>query len=54
MTLPVTIATFETQRQILWGPIAAASVIAVVPVVGVVLFAQRQLLSGLGLGAVRE
>lgn len=54
LTLPVVIATFETQRQILWGPIAAASILAVVPVVGVVLFAQRQLLAGLGLGAVRE
>jgi ABC-type glycerol-3-phosphate transport system permease component len=54
LTLPVVIATFETQRQILWGPIAAASVLAVLPVVVVVLFAQRQLLAGLGLGAVRE
>lgn len=54
MTLPVTIATFETQRQILWGPIAAASVLAAIPVVVVVLFAQRQLLAGLGVGAVRE
>jgi multiple sugar transport system permease protein len=54
MTLPVTIATFETQRQILWGPIAAASILACIPVVIVVLFAQRQLLAGLGVGAVRE
>lgn len=54
LTLPVVIATFETQRQILWGPIAAASILAVVPVVAVVLLAQRQLLAGLGLGAVRE
>lgn len=54
LTLPVIIATFETQRQVLWGPIAAASIVAVVPVVVLVLFAQRQLLSGLGLGSVRE
>lgn len=54
LTLPVVIATFETQRQILWGPIAAASILAVLPVIVVVLFAQRQLLAGLGLGAVRE
>ena len=54
LTLPVTIATFETQRQILWGSIAAASIIATVPVLAVVFFAQRALLSGIGAGAVRQ
>ena len=54
ITLPVTIASFESQRQILWGPIAAASLIAVLPVLGLMVAAQRQLLAGLGLGAVHE
>ena len=54
ITLPVTIANFESQRQILWGPIAAASLIAVLPVLGLMVLAQRQLLAGLGLGAVHE
>lgn len=54
ITLPVSIARFETQRQILWGPISAASIIAILPVLVVVLVAQRQLLSGLGVGATRE
>jgi multiple sugar transport system permease protein len=54
ITLPVSIARFETQRQILWGPISAASIIAILPVLVVVLIAQRQLLSGLGVGATRE
>jgi multiple sugar transport system permease protein len=52
-TLPVTIATFETQRQILWGLIAAASIISTIPMLAVVVFAQRALLSGIGAGAVR-
>ena len=54
VTLPVTISTYETARQVLWGPIAAASVVAVLPVLVLVAFTQRYLLAGLGLGAVRE
>ena len=54
LTLPVSIARFETQRQILWGPISAASILAILPVLVVALVAQRRLLAGLGLGAVRE
>jgi multiple sugar transport system permease protein len=54
ITLPVTIATFEGQRQILWGPIAAASLIAVLPILALIVAAQRQLLAGLGLGSVQE
>ena len=54
VTLPVTISTYETARQVLWGPIAAASVVAVLPVLILVAFTQRYLLAGLGLGAVRE
>lgn len=54
ITLPVAIARFETQRQVLWGPISAASIIAVLPVLALVLVAQRRLLAGLGIGATRE
>jgi multiple sugar transport system permease protein len=54
ITLPVAIARFETQRQVLWGPISAASILAVLPVLVVALVAQRHLLAGLGLGATRE
>ncbi|MCL2781157.1 MAG: carbohydrate ABC transporter permease [Actinomycetia bacterium] len=54
VTLPVTIASFQTDKQILWGAIAASSVISLVPIALVIAFAQRHLLSGLGLGAVRE
>jgi multiple sugar transport system permease protein len=54
VTIPVTIAAFQTDKQILWGAIAASSVISLVPICLVIAFAQRHLLSGLGLGAVRE
>lgn len=53
-TLPVTIATFESQRQILWGLIAAASVISTIPMLAVVAFAQRAILRGIGAGAVNQ
>jgi multiple sugar transport system permease protein len=54
ITIPMTIASFQTDKQILWGSIAAASTISLIPILLVVLLAQRHLLSGLGMGAVRE
>jgi multiple sugar transport system permease protein len=54
VTMPITIANFQTDKQILWGSIAASSVISLVPILVVILFAQRYVLSGLGLGAVKE
>ena len=54
VTIPMTIATFQTDKQILWGSIAAASMISLVPILLVVSFAQKHLLSGLGMGSVRE
>jgi multiple sugar transport system permease protein len=54
VTMPVTIAAFQTDKQILWGAIAASSVLSLVPILLLIAFAHRHLLSGLGLGAVRE
>jgi multiple sugar transport system permease protein len=54
VTIPVTIAAFQTDKQILWGAIAASSVISLIPILLLIAFAHRHLLSGLGLGAVRE
>lgn len=54
VTVPVSIAAFQTDKQILWGAIAASSVISLVPIVVIIALAQRHLLSGLGLGGVRE
>lgn len=53
-TVTVTIAGFQTDKQILWSSIAAASMISLVPILLLIAFAQRHLLSGLGMGAVRE
>jgi multiple sugar transport system permease protein len=54
VTIPMTIASFQTDKQILWGAIAASSVISLIPILLLIAFAHRHLLSGLGLGAVRE
>jgi multiple sugar transport system permease protein len=54
VTIPMTIAAFQTDKQILWGAIAASSVISLIPILLLIAFAHRHLLSGLGLGAVRE
>lgn len=54
ITVPMVIATYQTDKQILWGSIAAASTISLIPILLLVLLAQRHLLSGLGMGAVRE
>jgi multiple sugar transport system permease protein len=54
VTIPMTIAAFQTDKQVLWGAIAASSVISLIPIVVLIAFAHRHLLSGLGLGAVRE
>jgi multiple sugar transport system permease protein len=54
VTIPMTIASFQTDKQILWSSIAASSVISLIPILLLIAFAHRHLLSGLGLGAVRE
>jgi multiple sugar transport system permease protein len=53
-TMPMLIATFQTDKQILWGSIAASSMISLIPIIILIAFAQKHLLSGLGMGAVRE
>ncbi len=52
-TLPVGIALFQGQYTLPWGEIAAASTIATVPLVLVVLLFQRRIVSGLSAGAVK-
>jgi multiple sugar transport system permease protein len=53
MTLPVGIASRVTQYQIEWGPMSAAGAVAMLPVVAFALFAQKALIRGLSLGAVK-
>ena len=52
-TLPVYISGFISNRTIDWGPMAAASSLAIVPIVILTVTIQRKLVSGLSSGAVK-
>ncbi len=53
-TLPVAIATFVTDREILWGQMCAAGVLAIIPIIVFTMIIQNQLIHGLTLGAIKE
>jgi multiple sugar transport system permease protein len=53
-TVPVAISYLRTQFQILWGDVAAATIIVTIPTLIVVLLFQKQIVSGLTSGAVKE
>lgn len=53
-TVPVAINALRTQFSILWGEITAATVTVVVPTLIIVLLFQRQIVSGIVNGAVKE
>jgi len=52
-TLPVTITSFMTNKAILWGRIAAAGSLVLIPILIFALIAQRYLIRGLSKGAVK-
>lgn len=52
-TLPVGIAMFQGQYTLPWGEIAAASTVATLPLVLMVLVFQRRIISGLSAGAIK-
>jgi len=52
-TLPVGIALFQGEFTMPWGEIAAASVLATLPLILLILFFQRGIISGLSAGAVK-
>jgi ABC-type glycerol-3-phosphate transport system permease component len=52
-TVPVALALFRGQYQVPWGQILAAATIATIPVAGLILFCQRQIVHGLVAGAVK-
>jgi ABC-type glycerol-3-phosphate transport system permease component len=52
-TVPVAIALFRGQYQVPWGQVLAGAVVATVPVVALVLAAQRRIVQGLTAGAVK-
>ncbi|MEM7023822.1 MAG: carbohydrate ABC transporter permease [Pseudomonadota bacterium] len=53
-TLPVYIAGFISARNLDWGPMAAASSLAIIPIALLTVAIQRFLVSGLSSGAVKE
>lgn len=53
-TVPVAISFLRTQFEILWGQVSAATVIVTVPTLIIVLIFQRQIVSGLTSGGVKE
>lgn len=52
-TLPVGIALFPGEYTMPWGEISAASTVATIPLIVVVLFFQKRIISGLTAGAVK-
>lgn len=52
-TLPVTITSYMTNKAILWGRIAAAGAIVLIPVLVFAILTQRYLVRGLAGGAVK-
>ena len=52
-TLPVGIALFQGEYTLPWGEIAAASTVATIPIVLLVLLFQKKIVSGLSEGAIK-
>jgi multiple sugar transport system permease protein len=52
-TIPVGIATFQTERLVLWGPLTAGGTIATLPVLLLTLVIRRYLVRGLTFGALK-
>jgi len=53
-TVPVAISFLRRQFTILWGDVTAATVIVTIPTLIIVLLFQKQIVSGLTSGAVKE
>ena len=53
-TLPVYISGFISARTLDWGPMAAASSLAIIPIIIVTILVQRRLISGLSAGALKD
>ena len=53
-TLPVALALYQGHQAIDWPHLMAGSAVAVVPILAVFLFMQRQVVSGITAGAVKQ
>lgn len=52
-TVPVGIALFATNYQLPWGDMAAASIVATVPLIALVLVFQKKIVAGLTTGGIK-
>ncbi|MGF1666585.1 MAG: carbohydrate ABC transporter permease [Acidimicrobiia bacterium] len=52
--LPVFIAGFVSARTLDWGPMAAASSLAIIPIAALTVAMQRKLVAGLSAGALKD
>ena len=48
------VASYVTDKGILWGQMAAMSIIMILPMIMFALFVQRYLVKGIMLGAVKQ
>jgi multiple sugar transport system permease protein len=53
-TVPVALSLFATEHRDPWAEIAAASTVAILPLVVLTLLFQRRIVAGLTAGAVKE
>jgi len=53
-TAPVTVYNFISFQEIAWGPLTAAGVIVLIPVIVFIMLVQKNLVRGLTFGAVKE
>lgn len=53
-TVPVAISYLRTQFEILWGQVSASTIVVTIPTLIIVLLFQKQIVSGLTSGAVKE
>ena len=53
-TFPIFISAQVSQAQIIWGNVAAATVIQSIPPILLTIFLQKNIVSGLTLGAVKN
>lgn len=53
-TVPVAVSFLRDQFEILWGQVSAATIVVTIPTLIVVLLFQKQIVSGLISGAVKE
>ncbi len=52
-TVPIGLSQFITEHSVEWGPMAAAAIMLLLPLLFITFFLQRSLVRGLTLGAVR-